>query len=154
MTVQRTALALLLAVVFAGSSITITAQQDPVLDHPLSDYAWRISHAAGIDQAIVDWGTAATGSQVGVATIGHINWRSTAEHTRWSDTLGAPLTLRKLLEDRWPSDASPDPPPPPSSNRTPDPAPGTRVPLPYEEPIMEGLGEKAGPILFQTLCPG
>lgn len=80
----------------------VTSESDAILDHALNDYSWYIHHVAGIDQAIVDRYLDIQGKSPTVGTLGHLHWRMAQEHDRWAQEFGAPLTLRKLLQDALP----------------------------------------------------
>lgn len=80
---------------------------DALLDRVLNDYAWYIRHVAGIDQAIADWHRDVTKKDATVSLFGHVHWRIGREHDRWEQALGAPLTLRKILQDMLPKTLTP-----------------------------------------------
>lgn len=79
------------------------------LDQVLDDYTWRITHGSALKQAVADWylDTHDSGS-VSTGAIEHfLTVRAGYEYPRWERELGAPLTLRKLLQDSWPLSALP-----------------------------------------------
>jgi hypothetical protein len=109
---------LLIALVVLACAVSAQAQSSEILDHPLGDYSWRIRHQSAINAEIAVWYLEATGLDIAVATVWHVNWRAGPEFARWEAELGAPLTLRQILHDIWPREPDPiAPPPPPASHR-------------------------------------
>lgn len=140
-----------LAVPFANAP-RLTPDPD-ILDHPLSDYGWRLDHWTGVQQAIADWHLASQDKPVNVRGIGrgigHILWRADRESGRWEAVYGAPLTLRKLLEGQWPLDPPVEPDPP--AGRASDPPVGQLLPFPQMGVIVADVAAEF-PRLLENSC--
>ena len=138
---------LLAGILLAGCTVAHAQSDDAVLDHPLQDYGWVITHEAALAQAIEDWAQRVTGRQAGVETIAHLRWRGSVDRSWVEEKLGAPLTMRKLLEEHWPTGDAP----PPVTRRTPDPPEGARLPLPDERSVIRAVAA-AHPAALANSC--
>ena len=88
---------------------------DPaILDHPLGDLHWWETHGPEIDREIDVWFRPHHGRRphLLVSDWRFLAFRMGPEFDRWERTVGAPMTLRKLLLKSWPAMGDQDPLPP------------------------------------------
>lgn len=88
---------------------------DPaILDHPLGDLHWWETHGPEIDREIDVWFRQHHGRRphLLVSDWRFLAFRMGPEFDRWERTVGAPMTLRKLLLKSWPAMGDQDPLPP------------------------------------------
>ena len=85
---------------------------DPaILDHPLGDLHWWETHGPEIDREIDVWFRRHHGRRphLLVSDRRFLAFRMGPEFDRWERTVGAPMTLRKLLLKSWPAMGNQDP---------------------------------------------
>ena len=84
-------------------------EDDPLLDRSFHDYQWFLRHKHAIAQAIDDWYREAHGRDPRVLDGQHIQYRLGMEFAKFEGIVGAPMTLRKILQHTWPLHPIEDP---------------------------------------------